>query len=529
MKKLICVLITMMIATSAFASGGSEAVSAEAPLKLSIIHEICWGFPDSKTELVLEMEKILNLDVEWIPCPGSGGGAYDTKLNLLLAANDLPDIFETYWNEKAITQGTADLSMEEMRTYMPEYTKAVEGFMTMNGMDVNGTWERYKRDGVLKHYPMVWTSAAWAWGVLWRKDYLDDLGLDVPVTLDEWEEAFGAYKEAYPDRFAYATRAGQNYLYRTFSAVPGAWGLSMTRYIIKDGKLAPSWTQPEVLDALTVLNRWYEKGYLDPEFVTETNEGEAYAAGISLVRHWVHAGNWDTDDPESSGLMKSILENNPNAEFALGRPPVVEGYKPAVRAWNPFHGNGHGIGRGNNNDRDRVHRIMQVVNTVASNKDILMMAGRGIKGKHWDYVDGKPTTLEPYASMDGSVRQNEVGGGVFGRIAPFHMFWKDPEFMNPDHLKQAEDIRFAPNGLLGPNNLFVNTISPVDARNADGEDLFAVYDSLMTEREALFSQIIVGQKPVSAWSDFINKWNRQGGQEIDAAVNANSAKFYVPK
>ena len=155
MKKLICVLITMMIATSLFAAGGSDAVSAEAPLKLSIIHEICWGFPDSKTELVLEMEKILNLDVEWIPCPGSGGGAYDTKLNLLLAANDLPDIFETYWNEKAITQGTADLSMEEMRTYMPEYTKAVEGFMTMNGMDVNGTWERYKRDGVLKHYPMV--------------------------------------------------------------------------------------------------------------------------------------------------------------------------------------------------------------------------------------------------------------------------------------------------------------------------------------------------------------------------------------
>ena len=113
--------------------------------------------------------------------------------------------------------------------------------------------------------------------------------------------------------------------------------------------------------------------------------------------------------------------------------------------------------------------------------------------------------------MDGSVRQNEIGGSVFGRIAPFHMFWKDPEFMNPDHLQQAEEIRFAPNGLLGPNNLYVNTISPVDARNADGEDLNAVYDGLFTEREALFSQIIVGQKPVSAWNDFIRKWNSQGG------------------
>jgi putative aldouronate transport system substrate-binding protein len=524
MRRLFGVLLALVVAGSLFAVAQKEATGAEAPLKLSIIHEICWGFPDSKTELVLAMEKELNVDVEWVPCPGSGGGAYETKLNLLLAANDLPDIFETYWNEKAITQGTADLSMEEMRTYMPDYTKAVEDFMVENGMDVNGTWERYKRDGVLKHYPMVWTGAAWGWGILWRKDYLDELGLGTPKTLEDWEAAFAAYKRKYPDRFAYGSRAGQNYLYRTFSAVPGAFGIVPTRYMVKDGKLVPSWTQPEMLQALTVLNRWYERGYLDPEFVTETNEGEAFTAGIALMRHWVHAGSWDMDDPD---LMKDVRANNPDAEFVLTTPPVVAGYKPAIYAWNPFHGNGHGIGRNNNNDRDRVHRIMEVVNRLASDKDLAMTGSRGIKGKHWDYVNGTPTTLEPYASMENAGR--EIGTGVFGRMAPFYTYWKEPEYLSPRDLKQIDEVRFNPNGILGSNNLYVNTISPVDARNADGEDLNAVYDDLMTEREALFYQIIVGQKPVSAWNDFIRKWNTQGGQEIDRWVNQNSAKFYVSK
>ena len=66
--------------------------------------ERCNTWPETSTPLLDEIDKRLGVDWEHVPCTGMG---YTDKLRTLFAANDLPDVFETYWIEEIIRQGTA--------------------------------------------------------------------------------------------------------------------------------------------------------------------------------------------------------------------------------------------------------------------------------------------------------------------------------------------------------------------------------------------------------------------------------------
>ena len=180
-----------------------EPAPPSTPITITHMTERCGNWPETSTPLLEEIDKRLGVDWEHVPCPGI---SYTDKLRMLFAANELPDLFETFWIEEIIQQGTADLSAAEVREHMPTYWKALTAFAADSGLDLEFTLQRYKRDDVLKHYPMVWPAAHHGYGFLWRKDYLDELAMEAPVTLQEWEDVFAAYKARYPDRYSYGTQ-----------------------------------------------------------------------------------------------------------------------------------------------------------------------------------------------------------------------------------------------------------------------------------------------------------------------------------
>ena len=197
----------------------TPAPSAPAtPITITHMTEHCNTWPETSTPLLDEIDKRLGVDWEHVPCTGMG---YTDKLRMLFAVNDLPDVFETYWIEEIIQQGTADLSVAEVQMHMPTYWKGLSTFASNSGLDLDLSIQRYERDGVLKHYPMVWLAANHGYGFLWREDYLDELGMDPPTTLQEWEDVFAAYKSRYPDRYSYGTAQP---LYRAFTAVTHGFG-----------------------------------------------------------------------------------------------------------------------------------------------------------------------------------------------------------------------------------------------------------------------------------------------------------------
>ena len=518
MKKLLVLLLSVLVAGGAFAEGQGEMAAGE-PLTITHMTEHCFNWPETTPPLLEEMNALLGVNWVHIPCPG-GNGSYKPKIQVLLAAADLPDIFETYWIEELIQQGTSDLSVEEVSEYMPTFYGGLAAFFPSIGLDLQTSLGFFKRDGILKHYPMVWRDASNGHGYLWRKDYLDELGMDVPHTLEEWEAVFAAYKEAYPDRYAYGARCFDETLYRCFNAAANAFGLSLSRWVKRDGKLVLANAQPEMIPALEILARWYEQGYLDPEFVTVNGESEPFDAGVTIMKGWEHP-NFPFDDER---FHKGLKEHSPDAEFALTGPPQVEGYFPATYAWLPMHGNGHGIGRHNNDDRDRVHAIMEAVDSL-NHRDNGFLVNYGIEGTHWSGVENnRPIWTEAFKESES--RQG-LGLGVNARNTPLS-YWDIQamkgfeEYIDPVKQAWLAEVRYSPDGTLGPNNVCMLTQSPVKPINDAGKDLWSVYQDRRVEGSALINQVIVGQKPVSAYQEWIDDyqagWGPREGRSRNQAV-----------
>lgn len=128
-------------------------------------------------------------------------------------------------------------------------------------------------------------------GPMVRKDYLEATGLDMPTTIDEWTEMFAAMKAngvEYPlvlDE-GYSS-VGFIYDSNTFSS---AYGVSASGFFVKDdGNVAYGPYEDAYKDYLTLLNKWYEAGYINPDFATQSADDAmsimASGKGGSIIEH----------------------------------------------------------------------------------------------------------------------------------------------------------------------------------------------------------------------------------------------------
>ena len=128
-------------------------------------------------------------------------------------------------------------------------------------------------------------------GPMIRKDYLEATGLEVPKTIDGWTEMFKAMKEngiEYPlvlDK-GYSD-LGFIYDSNTFSS---AYGVSASGFYLKDdGTVAYGPAEDSYKDYLAQLNSWYEAGYINPDFATQSSDDAmsilAAGKGGSIIEH----------------------------------------------------------------------------------------------------------------------------------------------------------------------------------------------------------------------------------------------------
>ncbi len=127
-------------------------------------------------------------------------------------------------------------------------------------------------------------------GIYYNKTLLDQLGIDVPVTWDDLDAAFGA-----------ASDAGQLPLqFGNLEAWPGIhlFGAIQGRYTPADqirelgfGRPGAEWTTEENLQAAQTLVDWVDAGYVTPDFngITPDDAWQAFARGEGV---FMLGGTW---------------------------------------------------------------------------------------------------------------------------------------------------------------------------------------------------------------------------------------------
>lgn len=209
------------------------------------------------------------------------------KIQLLAASDDLPDVIVDGGTAllKELYKGGHLLVMEDLiEKYGSPLTKYIwfEEYQKMyNG---NGYKGLETEEGKFYAIPLVadpLRSGLYEKGFI-RKDILDEMGYDVPTSIEELDEIFDAYKDMYPDN---AALVAEGWMFGTLSSIYSAFGGSPNHWVDRDGELVYGGIVPEMKTALAKLSEWYKKGYIAKEFNTLnwTEEAKRYAQGDYLM------------------------------------------------------------------------------------------------------------------------------------------------------------------------------------------------------------------------------------------------------
>lgn len=225
-------------------------------------------------EVFKELEKRTGVKVEFIyPTVGQETDNY----NLRIASDDLPHIFSTppeYKGgyQKGITDGVyMDLTPYYDKGLMPNIKWLRENNAAI-GKDI------VDDAGNMGFFPMIDIVPTDPWSGLWvRQDWLDELGLEQPTTIDDWDAMLRAMKAA-KGVAPLAMNVTQWYGVATNYMFVGSYEAGYN-FINKDGKAAFGPIEPGYKSWLEKMNQWYVDGLLEADFATR--DYESYNANIA--------------------------------------------------------------------------------------------------------------------------------------------------------------------------------------------------------------------------------------------------------
>ena len=290
------------------------------------------------------------------------------QLNLLLGSSDPIDIFQTR---------TPGGWHDYREAIIPLNDLLAEHGQNLMRVIPENQWEIMKdADGNIMGIPRSTPTHPY---VTWvRQDWLDELGLEVPTTLDELEAVIDAFQAHNPDAFV-ATRPQDV----RWSTLGGFTPNGMSNWLDPDdGQVKPWVLQPGVKEWVTKLNEWWEKGYFFADTFTNFDAPEVFrTCNLGVWMGWYSRITLITPQIESAcegiAWARTSIEG-PMGYMATVRPQNASGYLVTGKAANP----------------DAVIKFMDWVYD-ANTTDNQLSARYGVPGDMWTYEDESANIVSP--------------------------------------------------------------------------------------------------------------------------------------
>lgn len=252
-----------------YVDGQLPLVKEKETLKIATVSDVD---PNLKL-LVQELEEKTNVHIEWDYYPVA---TWPEKKSLLFAADDLPDAFmgggpSILTDQEVINYGSQGLLIplneylneETMRNVYNDIAVEHPDLMAQVTMPDGNIYSLPSYD-----YGIVTTTNE---PLYINKTWLDNLGLEVPKTTDEFYAVLKAFKEEDAnqngdptDEIPYTFKTHNLDLFSSFGAPDSPSHLGY-----KDGKVYYTAAQPEYKEAIKYFNKLYSEGLIDPEAFTQ--------------------------------------------------------------------------------------------------------------------------------------------------------------------------------------------------------------------------------------------------------------------
>ncbi len=284
MKKFLALL--MLVAMLLSATSVFPVLAEDKPVPLNVFYATSRPMNEA-TDLTRQyIANNVGVDINLIQGDGSN---FEQQLALYISGGDMPDVIwckYSVWKDYAQQGAWADIKpylTEEISPQLMEY--------------VGENWDYLTIEGAVMGVPSMLDVPS-SHVTFIRQDWLDNLKLEKPTTLDEFTEVMRQFTFNDPDgngqKDTYGlSAAGPNYL----SFLMGAFGASTERdnFLNKDGTITTNAISEEYKNALKYLRDIYAEGLIDPEMFTCTYEQAQAKWGRGEMgiwsAWWSHGGN----------------------------------------------------------------------------------------------------------------------------------------------------------------------------------------------------------------------------------------------
>jgi putative aldouronate transport system substrate-binding protein len=209
------------------------------------------------------------IEIEFIH-PVSGSESEDFAI--MLADGDYPDIIEWTWTTysggpgAAIDEGVI-LNLNDVMANSPNMQAVLAENPEIERMIKTS-------DGDFYCYPFLRgtespNATQFSNGLILRKDVLDELGLEMPETIDEWDTVLRAFKEAGFET-PFVTRS--EWMKQCWAGGFDNWG----DFYVDDGVVKNGLIEDSRKELISKLHEWYEDGLISKDWLVADKSSNQY-------------------------------------------------------------------------------------------------------------------------------------------------------------------------------------------------------------------------------------------------------------
>ncbi|WP_062051176.1 extracellular solute-binding protein [Bacillus sp. JCM 19034] len=441
---------------------------------------------DNSSPALQAIEEYTNMDINLQYVANAN---YEDRFNVTLASGELPHIMMATKSASFIN-AARDGAFWDITDYLDEYDNLSQANdIVLNNISVDG-----RIYGVYRSRPLGRNA------VTINKEWLDNLGLDIPETIDDFYEVLRAFTYDDPNQ------SGQDDTYgmvvsewhgpwdvmQLWFGAPNAWGFD------EDGQLKPTFMFDEYREALEFFKKIYDEGLVNEDFAV-MDSGQWFdpivngTAGVAI----------DVAD-QANRLQNRIKEGYTDDEITLDIFGGVEGPDGLRLMPTPGYAGMLAISTTAVKTEDELRRVLQFLNDL--NDEVPQnLSYNGVEGIHHEIIDGE---LVLTSQQDGGeLFDKEVMDlNQFQMAIPEERFMKGPQTA----LQQKADQIMEENLEYVIPNPAEPLVSPTYTER--GTQL----DNIMEDARIMY---IVGQIDEAGIDEAIELWLNSGGTEYIEEIN----------
>ncbi|MCL2480047.1 MAG: extracellular solute-binding protein [Treponema sp.] len=432
-------------------------------------------------------------------------GTSTEQFNLIIASGDLPDIMEWNWltypggPENAISDGVILKLNDIIPKWAPNFREYFDAHPDMDKMIRTDNGSYYVFPFVRGDFGLLLSS-----GVLVRQDWLNELGLKMPETIDEWHTVLTAFRDK---KNVLAPYTNYNFANVPFAYAYGVYPRAFT--VGDNGKVRYDPIENGYRDYLSTFAQWYKEKLIDPDIASiafaqvqtkmiNGDAGVAVAALGSGMGVWSDAGRQINPQYTLTGAPIPVLNKGDKPTLASATYPYAGINSVAITT-----------------KAKNVEMAARLLDWNYS-QDGYYFNNFGIEGESFNFINGYPTYTDivmknpnglPLAQSIAVYARSQDGGPFIQDLRYLEQYYSLQEQKDAINLWVFQDM-------------LKHIMPPITPTTQESQEFAQIMNDINTYQREMETRFILGIESIGNWDNYVSTIKQMG---IDRAIEIQNA------